>query len=360
MLNIKTEPTTSEKVKEAALTAASVAAVKAQEMKEKAATEIAPVVAAKAEEAKSAAAPHVEAVVAAATPHVEHAREVAVAKRDEALEKAAEARDAAAERREDAMKEAKKRNKAVEKKSKKAAKKADKKVAFFAKQADKKSSRFAKKLDKKATTTFGVGQRQDGAYKAAALRGQAQAIAEDKGLTADNVRDLYKDELLPHIKELVAAATAAAATAQKQARDGAQQAVSYLPADAQTQVAKFAPAVAPKKKGGTMYIVTGLAALGGAGYLFWAQQQKQKQQAAQLSEMALADSQAHNTDELTINNPVTNFAHAEDTTVVNTAGEAGGPGTAATWEDTNHDGSVTSTDLEGGTPATRREARGDR
>lgn len=357
MLRIKHEPTTSEKVKATASSLTALAAAKAQqlthEVQAKTTNDIAPAVAAKADAVKVATAPHVaSAKVAAASqagalkdaaaPHVDSAKSSTAAKASEIAAAAAAAKEAADERREEAAKAAEKQTKAARKKAKKSGKKLDKKAA---------------KLDKKATKRFGIGKRQEAAYKTAALRGQAAAIAEDKGLTSDNVREMYQDEFLPHIKELLAAAAAAGVSARNEANKAAFTAFGNLPPEAQTQVAKVAPQLAKKqKKGGKGLILLGLSALGGAGYLFYTEQNKRKAANAQLSETAIADSQADRNDAMTINNPVTNFKHADDTTMVHpTAGEAGGPGTAATWEDTNKDGHITSQDLEGETRASRRE-----
>ena len=335
MFRVKHKPTKSEKAKETALTVAGVASAKAQEMAHdvmaKTSNDIAPAVAAKADHLKVAAAPHVAT-----------AKTVAAAKADSVKSAAADARaaaaEAAAERREEAEKMAKKNRKLAKKKG--------------------------KKLDKKATKKIGVSKRQDVAFKAAALRGQASAMAEDKGLTADNVRDLYNDEFVPHIKELLAAAAAAGVSARQQANTAAVSAFGNLPPEAQTQVAKVAPQLAKqqKKKGRGMMLL-GLGALGGAGYLFYMEQQKRQAANAHLSEVAIADSQASNDDARTINNPVTDFKHAEDPTVVSAgaASEAGAPGTAATWNDVNNDGTVATSDLEsnveGETRASRREGR---
>lgn len=364
MVRLTPEPTKSEKVKETALSVASVASAKAQNVAhnvmEKTTNDIAPLVAAKADTVKTAAAPHVEHAKTVAAPHVETVKANAAAKADDlrasalvaqeaAAKRAAEARAVAAERAETLREDAAKRREEAVKQAEKANKKAAKKA--------KKSN---KKLDKKATSLLGVSKRQDLSYRAAALRGQAASVAEDKGLTPDHVRDMYNDEFLPHIKELLAAAAAAGVSARAQAGDAAVNAFGHLPPEAQTQVAKVAPALAKKqKKGGRGLMILGAGALAGAGYLFYAEQQKRKAANAQLSEVALADSQAKADDSLTINNPVTNFKHAEDPTVVHSgaAVEAGGPGTAASWSDVNNDGKLTSSDMEGETRASRRENR---
>ena len=402
MLRIKTEPTTAEKVKETALSVAALASDKAQEVAkdvaEKTNKDIAPALAAKAEDVvdtvKDATAPHLEKAKDAAAPHVEKVKDVAAAKAEDVKNAAEDAKKAAAERAEAVSDAAAERRKDAEKAAKKQAKAAKKEGKSQLKQARKDS----KKLQKKATKKFGIRRSQDVAYKAAGLRGQAAAFAEDKGLTTDNVRDTYQDDILPHLKELLAAAAGAAATARSQAGDVAQTAFANLPSEAQDQVAKVAPALAKKqKKGGKGLIILGLGALGGAGYLYYTDQNKRKASNAQLSETAIADSQATTDDARTINNPVTNFKHADDTTVVRPAAgsgagtgaqgvtgahaagattattgttsgvtsetvagaatEAGEPGTAAAWDDTNADGHLTAKDLEGETRASRREHR---
>ena len=73
---------------------------------------------------------------------------------------------------------------------------------------------------------------------------------------------------------------------------------------------------------------------------------------------------------MTINNPVTNFAKADDTTMVRPAGvdtptaePAGAPGTAASWTDAEASGHMTTEGLEdpsaGETRSSRRAARDD-
>lgn len=374
---VKTEPTTAEKVKTTTAALAGLAAEKAAEAKVKAEKDVAPLViektaharevlADKAEAAKEAAAPHVEkaqevaqekveAAREAAAPHVEKVADKTADHRANVIDKADVAKAAVAAKLADVAGDAADARKDASKKSKKASKKADKKAQRFAKKADKKGS----KMEKKFVKQHGVGARQDVAYKAAAFRGQAQSIAEDKGLTPENVRSMFNDELLPHVKELLATAAAAGTAASHNA-------VGQLPDSAQQQVARYAPALAPKKKKGGAFIVLGLGALGGAGYLFYADQQKKKAGHQQLSEAAIADSQAQRDDARTINNPVTDFKQADDTTMVHPVGAdgapaapAGGEGTAATWVDTDGSGTVTSSDLEGETRSSRRQARGD-
>lgn len=367
----KSEPTKSEKAKGAALAAVGLATTKAAEAKVKTEKDIVPTLAEKAEEARDfilekadeareAAAPHVEKVADATADQREAAADKVSVAKAAAAAKLSDVADSAADARKDAQKKA-------DKKSSRFVKQADKRAAKAQKKADKKASAIAAFLgakaadgEKKATKTFGVDARQDVAYKAAALRGQAQQVAEDKGLTADNARDFYKDELLPHLKEILATAAAAGTAASHNV-------VGQLPDGAQDQVARYAPALAPKKKKkGGFLMVVGAAALAGAAYLVYADQQKKSAKNAQLSEASIADSQAARGDEMTINNPVTNFKQADDTTMVRpvdvnepTAEPAGGPGTAATWTDSEKTGHMDVEGLEGETRSSRRAARGD-
>ena len=325
----KSEPTKTEKAKEAALTAVDLASTKAAEAKAKTEKDIVPTLAEKAEEARDFIMEKAEEAREAAAPHLEKVADATADQREAAADKVSVA-------------------KAVKTK-----KKADKKAAALAGFLGAKASR----AEKKATKKFGVDTRQDVAYKAAALKGQAQQVAEDKGLTADNARDFYKDELLPHLKEILATAAAAGTAASHNV-------VGQLPDGAQEQVARYAPALAPKKKKGGFLIVVGAAALAGAGYLVYADQQKKKTKNAQLSEAAIADSKADRSDEMTINNPVTDFNKADDTTMVRPAGDgtaepAGGPGTAATWTEAEESGHMSTEALEGETRSSRRAARGD-
>ena len=278
--------------------------------------------------------------------------------------------DSAKDARDDAQQKGKKAAKKADKNSSRFMKKADKKTSKASKKADKKAGALAALLaakaakgEKKAVSAFGPGAREDVAYKAAALRGRAEAVAEDKGISADNARDFYKDELLPHLKEILATAAAAGTAASHNV-------VGQLPDGAQEQVARYAPALAPKKKKGGFLIVVGAAALAGAGYLVYADQQKKRAADARLSEAAIADSKTARGDEMTINNPVTNFAKADDTTMVRPAGvdtptaePAGAPGTAASWTDAEASGHMTTEGLEdpsaGETRSSRRAARDD-
>ena len=382
----KSEPTKSEKAKGAALAVAGLAAEKAVEAKEKAEKDFAPTLAEKAEEARDllaekagevreAAAPRIEAATAKAADATADQREAAADKmsiaKAAAAAKIAGAADSAAEARKEADKKGQKLAKKADKKSSAFAKKADKKADKTQKKAGKKASAFAAfagvkaaKAEKKATKKFGAGARQDVAYKAAALRGQAQQVADNKGLNADSARDFYNDEILPHLKEILATAAAAGTTASHSV-------VGQLPEGAQKQVAQYAPALAPKKKKGGFFIFVGAAALAGAGYLVYADQQKKRAADARLSKAAIADSSDARRDEMTINNPVTNFDKADDTTMVRPAGAeaevtaepAGGPGTAATWTDAEASGHMTTEGLEhptaGETRSSRRAARED-
>ena len=158
-------------------------------------------------------------------------------------------------------------------------------------------------------------------------------------------------DCLPHLKEILATAAAAGTAASHNV-------VGQLPDGAQEQVARYAPALAPKKKKGGFLIVVGAAALAGAGYLVYADQQKKKAKNAQLSEAAIADSKADRSDEMTINNPVTDFNKADDTTMVRPAGDgtaepAGGPGTAATWTEAEESGHM-STEASRSASSSRR------
>lgn len=371
----KSEPTKTEKAKEAALTAVDLASTKAAEAKAKTEKDIVPTLAEKAEEARDFIMEKAEEAREAAAPHLEKVADATADQREAAADKVSVAKAVAAAKIADVAESAADARDEAEKKGRKAAKKADEKSSKFAKQADKGAEKRKKKADKKAdalagflgakasraekkaTKKFGVDTRQDVAYKAAALKGQAQQVAEDKGLTADNARDFYKDELLPHLKEILATAAAAGTAASHNV-------VGQLPGGAQEQVARYAPALAPKKKKGGFLIVVGAAALAGAGYLVYADQQKNKAKNAQLSEAAIADSKADRSDEMTINNPVTDFNKADDTTMVRPAGDgtaepAGGPGTAATWTEAEESGHMSTEALEGETRSSRRAERGD-
>lgn len=362
----KSEPTKSEKAKGAALAAVGLATTKAAEAKVKTEKDVVPTLAEKAEEARDFLLEKAEDAREAAAPHVEKVADATADQREAAADKVSVAKAAAAAKLAGVADSAGDARKDGQKKSSKLAKKADKRAGKAQKSADKKASAFAALLgakaakgEKKATKTFGVGARQDVAYKAAALRGQAQQVAEDKGLSADNARDFYKDELLPHLKEILASAAAAGTAASHNV-------VGQLPDGAQEQVARYAPALAPKKKKGGVFIALGVAALAGAGYLVYADQQKKSAKNAQLSEAAIADSKSTNRDEMTVNNPVTDFKQADDTTMVRpadageaTAEPAGGPGTAATWTEAETTGHMSTEALEGETRSSRRAARGD-
>lgn len=381
----KSEPTKSEKAKGAALAVAGLAAEKAVEAKVKTEKDVVPTLVEKAEEARDVIVEKLEEARDAAAPHVEAATEKVADKtadqREAVAEKAGAAKaatvaslaavaDSAKDARDDAQKKGKKAAKKADKNSSRFMKKADKKTSKASKKADKKAEALAALLaakaakgEKKAVSAFGPGAREDVAYKAAALRGRAEAVAEDKGISADNARDFYKDELLPHLKEILATAAAAGTAASHNV-------VGQLPEGAQKQVAQYAPALAPKKKKGGFLITLGVAALAGAGYLVYADQQKKRAADARLSEAAIADSKTARGDEMTINNPVTNFAKADDTTMVRPAGvdtptaePAGAPGTAATWTDAEASGHMTTEGLEdpsaGETRSSRRAARDD-
>lgn len=382
----KSEPTKSEKAKGAALAAAGVAAEKAAVAKHKTEKDVVPTLVEKAEEARDVIVEKLEEARDAAAPHVEAVTEKVADKtadqREAVSEKAGAAKAATAaslatlassakDARDDAQKKGKKASKKADKKSSRLAKKADKKTAKASKKADKKATALAGLLaakaakgEKKSVDTFGPGAREDAAYKVAALRGRAEAIAEDKGVTADNARDFYKDELLPHLKEILATAAAAGTAASHNV-------VGQLPEGAQKQVAQYAPALAPKKKKGGFLMTLGAAALAGAGYLLYTDQQKKRAADARLSDAAVTDSTTVRRDEMTVNNPVTNFAQAEDTTAVRPAGThvptaepAGAPGTAATWTSAETTGHTTTEGLEdpatGETRSSRRAAREDR
>ena len=363
----KSEPTKSEKAKGAALAVAGLAAEKAVEAKVKTEKDVVPTLVEKAEEARDVIVEKLEEARDAAAPHVEAATEKVADKtadqREAVAEKAGAAKAATVASLAAVADSAKDARDDAQKKGKKAAKKADKNSSRFMKKADKKTSKASKKADKKAVSAFGPGAREDVAYKAAALRGRAEAVAEDKGISADNARDFYKDELLPHLKEILATAAAAGTAASHNV-------VGQLPEGAQKQVAQYAPALAPKKKKGGFLITLGVAALAGAGYLVYADQQKKRAADARLSEAAIADSKTARGDEMTINNPVTNLAKADDTTMVRPAGvdtptaePAGAPGTAASWTDAEASGHMTTEGLEdpsaGETRSSRRAARDD-
>lgn len=111
---------------------------------------------------------------------------------------------------------------------------------------------------------------RDKAEKAAA-KGQKKAAKAAEN-TRSEASHLFSDELLPRLEAALAAAGAGAATvAQK------------LPEPAQEQVAKVAPDLVKRKKKGRALIFLGLAAIAGAGYLYWQGQQKQQQKATSRS-----------------------------------------------------------------------------
>lgn len=105
---------------------------------------------------------------------------------------------------------------------------------------------------------------RDKAAKAASKGEKKAAKAAES--TRGEASHLFNDELLPRLEAALAAAGAGAATvAQK------------LPEPAQEQVAKVAPDLVKRKKKGGLLIVLGLAAIAGAGYLYWQGQQKAQQ-----------------------------------------------------------------------------------
>lgn len=370
----KSEPTTSEKIKDTARAVADQAAQKAAEAEAKAEKDIMPVITEKAEEARVIIAEKAEEAREAAKPHLEKVAEATAEQREAAEKKLAEVKAAAEKKREEIAAAAEQARKDADKKGRKLSKRADKKAGKAQKKADKKKDALlaiaaakAAQAEKKATKTFGPQAREEVSYKAAALRGRAEAIAEDKHLTADDARDYYKNEVLPHLKELIAAAAAAGTAASHNV-------VGQLPDGAQKQVAHYAPVLAPKKKGGFLMIV-GAGALAGAGYLVYADQQKKRACDAKLSQDAIADSRTPREESMTINNPVTNFEKADDTTMVRPgavqettvrepAEPADGPGTAATWVDAEATGHMTTEGLEDPsvieeTRSSRRAARDD-
>ncbi|YAL83312.1 hypothetical protein ACMYYO_00475 [Dermacoccaceae bacterium W4C1] len=112
-----------------------------------------------------------------------------------------------------------------------------------------------------------VSETVDSNEKLSTARDKATAAAETVGSKASAAKGeadhLIQDEWLPKLQAALAAAGGAAATA-----------TAKLPEPAQDQVAKVAPELVKRKKKGGFLIVLGLAALAGAGYLYWQGQQK--------------------------------------------------------------------------------------
>ena len=197
----KSEPTKTEKAKEAALTAVDLASTKAAEAKAKTEKDIVPTLAEKAEEARDFIMEKAEEAREAAAPHLEKVADATADQREAAADKVSVAKAVAAAKIADVAESAADARDEAEKKGRKTAKKADKKSSKFAKQADKGAEKRKKKADKKAaalagflgakasraekkaTKKFGVDTRQDVAYKAAALKGQAQQVASAAELT---------------------------------------------------------------------------------------------------------------------------------------------------------------------------------